>query len=93
MTPPLALVFTETFAALYDGLPMRDVAAVDRMLDELERHHEQPHLRGVIRVGEHSLFVTPRIHAPGGLYRITWCYDDRRQPTAVVCLTVAEIET
>ena len=89
----LSIEFTVTFAELYRSLPPGDVAAVDRMLDELEARHDQPHLRAIIRVGEHSLFATPRISAPRGLYRITWTYDRRDSPTAIVCLTVARIET
>ena len=89
----LPIRFTATFAELMGALPVRDVASVDRMLDDLEQFHDQPHMRGIIRVGEHLLFVTPRISAPDGLYRITWCYDDRDDPQEIVCITVAVIET
>lgn len=89
----VALRFTEVFADLYESLPLGDVEAVDRMLDELERRHDQPEMRNAIRVGDHTLFATPRIGARGGLYRITWQYDDRDRPSAIICLTVADIET
>lgn len=88
----LPLVFTEAFIASYDAVPEPDVAAVNRMLDDLEERHGQPEMRNVIHVGAAVLFATPRVLAPRGVYRITWCYDDRERPTAVACLTVASIE-
>lgn len=88
----LPLVFTETFVASYDAVPGPDVAAVNRMLDGLEERHGQPEMRNVIHVGAAVLFATPRVYAPRGVYRITWCYDDRERPTAVACITVAAIE-
>jgi hypothetical protein len=88
----LPLVFTDTFVASYDAIPAADVAAVNRALDELEEQHDQPGMRNVIHVGTAVLFATPRIYAPEGVYRITWCYDDRNRPTAVACITVASVE-
>ena len=89
----LPIQFTDTFAALFAALPHQDVAAVDSMLDELECGHDQPQMRGILRIGAHTLFATPRIHAPGAIYRVTWRYDDRDDPTAIVCITVAGVET
>ena len=91
--PRLPSVFTETFARLYEDLPARDVPDVDEMLDRLEENHAKAEMRTIINLGAHSVFATPRVYAPGGVYRITWIYDDRGTPTAITCVTVASIET
>lgn len=88
----LPLVFTEAFVGCYEAVPGPDVPAVNRMLDDLEEQHDQPGMRNVIHVGDAVLFATPRVYAPRGVCRITWCYDDRNCPTAVACITVASIE-
>jgi len=88
----LPLEFTATFTDSYEALPSRDVAAVNRMLDHLEERHDQPEMRQVIHVGSAVLFATPRIHAPEGLYRITWCYDDPGKLGSIVCITIASVE-
>ena len=88
----LPLVFTEAFIASYDAVPGPDVAAINRMLDDLEERHGQPEMRNVIHVGAAVLFATPRVYASRGVYRLTWCYDDRDRPTAIACITVASIE-
>lgn len=89
----LQVHFTHTFVENYEAVPQSDLAGVNEMLDRLERQHGQPEMRHVLRIGDVSLFATPRIHAPEGVYRITWLYDDRDHPTFIVCLTVASIET
>lgn len=88
----LPLEFTATFADSYEALPNRDVEAVNRALDRLEERHDQPEMRQVIHVGSAVLFATPRIYAPEGRYRVTWCYDDPAKPDSVVCITVASVE-
>ena len=88
----LSLRFTDVFAEMYDRIPDEDVAAVDDMLDNLELQHGDPHMRAMIRVGDVSLFATPRIRAQSCLYRITWQYDDRRDPTSILCVTLAGVE-
>lgn len=89
----LPLKFTRAFAGSYDALPEPDVEAVNRVLDDLEQRHDQPEMRNVIHVRSAVLFATPRIYAPNGVYRITWCHDDPDQPSAVACITVASVET
>ena len=89
----LPLEFTPTFVDSYDAVPGPDAEAVNRMLDNLEERHDQPEMRSMIQIGAAVLFATPRIYAPGGVYRITWCYDDRDQPAAIACITVASVET
>lgn len=88
---PLPIRFTAVFSELYDALPASDVDAVDAMLDELEQHHGDPYMRNIVRVGTETLFATPRIYAAADVYRITWLYDDRNQPTAIACITVAAV--
>ncbi|GBE22898.1 hypothetical protein BMS3Bbin01_02275 [bacterium BMS3Bbin01] len=88
---PLAAMFTEVFNDLYGNLPAADVPKVDAMLDRLEKEHAHPEMRNVIRVANTTLFATPRIYAPTAIYRINWCYDGSDPPTAIVCITVAEI--
>lgn len=87
----LPAVFTDAFADLYRKLPRRDVGHVDLMLDRLEEEHGTAEMRTILKVGQLSIYATPRIHAPSALYRITWLYDNRDDPTAIVCVTVAEI--
>ena len=77
---------------MYERIPDDDVAAVDDMLDNLEIQHGDPHMRAVIRVADVSLFATPRIHARTTVYRVTWQYDDRRNPTSILCITLAGVE-
>ena len=90
----LPLHFTATFAELYEHLPAPDFGNVNDALDELEEGHDRPEMRNVIHVGPAVLLATRRIYSPGGVYRITWQYDDRDHPTtAVVCITVASVET
>ena len=89
----LPLQFTVTFVASYEALPDEDLPSVDAMLDRLETRHDQPEIRSMIVIGEHSLFATPRIHGGRHLYRVTWRYDARREPSVIVCITVASIET
>jgi len=89
----LRLKFTPTFVDSYNAVPEADVEAVNRMLDDLEERHDQPEMRSIIHVGSAVLFATPRIYAPHGVYRITWCYDDRERPSAIACITVASLET
>lgn len=89
----LRVHFTPTFVENYEAVPRSDLAVVNEMLDRLEQQHGRPEMRHVLRIGEVSLFATPRIHAPEGVYRITWLYDDRDRPTIIVCVTVASIET
>ena len=89
----LPTVFTDPFALAYRALTESDVASVDDMLDRLEQEHATAVMRGQIRIGEHTLFTTPRIYADEGVYRITWYYDDRRSPTAIMCVSVASVET
>ena len=62
------------------------------MLDRLEERHDQAEMRQVIHVGSAILFATPRIYAPDGLYRVTWCYDDPDKPGSIVCITLASVE-
>jgi len=88
----LRLRFTAAFAELYDRLPEPDLEKVNAALDELEERHDQPEMRNTIHVGSAVLFATTTIYPAGSVYRITWCYDDRDHPTAVVCITVASIE-
>lgn len=90
--PTLSLRFTDVFAEIYDRIPDEDVDAVEDMLDNLESRHDDPHMRSVIRVGDVSLFATPRIHARTSVYRVTWQYDDRRNPTSILCITLAGVE-
>lgn len=87
------LEFTATFAELYERLPAADLAEVNAALDELEEGHDRPEMRNIIHVGAALLFATRRIYSPGGVYRITWQYDHREHPKAVVCITVASVET
>ena len=89
---PVDLEFTPEFEALYGALPPRDVARVDEMLDRLEVHHARPEMRGILRVGAHTLFHTPRIYAPSAVYRVTWVYHPTEEGVAV-CVTVAEVES
>jgi hypothetical protein len=89
----LQVHFTHTFVENYEAVPQSDLPGVNQMLDRLERHHARPEMRHILRIGDVSVFATPRIHAPGGVYRITWRYDDRDRPTVIVCITVASIET
>jgi len=88
---PLEAMFTEVFNDLYGNLPAADAPKVDAMLDRLEEEHARPEMRNVIRVGNETLFATPRIYASTAIYRITWCYDAGDPPAAIVCITVAEI--
>ena len=88
----LPLEFTSTFADSYEVLPDRDLEAVNRMLDRLEERHDQPEMREVIHGGSAVLFATPRIYAPDGLHRVTWCCDYPRKPGSIVCITVATVE-
>jgi hypothetical protein len=88
---PLPLLFTDVFAERYHALDDRDAQAVDDMLDRLEVGHGDPEMRDIVRVGSESLYATPRIYTTSTVLRITWQYDDRRHPTAVACITVAEI--
>jgi hypothetical protein len=85
----LNLEYSDTFAELYDQLPASDLAAVNSMLDRLTVRHDQPEMRAMIKVGDTALFATPRIHAPDGLYRITWLYGEE----SIVCVTVASVES
>lgn len=89
----LQVHFTHSFVENYEAVPQSDLSAVNQMLDRLEHDHDRPEMRHMLRVGEVSLLATPRIQAPGGVYRITWRYDDRDRPTIIVCITVASIET
>jgi hypothetical protein len=84
------LQFTQYFDESYWALGDRDATEVDAMLDRLEDEHEQPHMRNVIRVGSVALFATPRFEGPGGTYRITWQYDETKEPTVISCVTVAK---
>jgi hypothetical protein len=77
----------------YGRLPERDRKTIDEMLDRLEEEHDQPAMRSMIRVAGTSLFATPVIYAPSGAYRITWIYDDRDTPTAIIAVTIASLET
>lgn len=61
------------------------------MLDRLEQEHDTAEMRTILKVGQLSIYATPRIHAPSAVYRITWLYDNRDDPKAIVCVTVAEI--
>lgn len=88
----LPLEFTASFTDSYEALPHRDVAAVNRLLDQLEERHDQPEMRQVIHVGRAVLFATPRVYAPEGLYRVTWCYDHPDKAASIVCITAASIE-
>lgn len=89
----LPLLFTATFSGLYERLAARDLPEVSAVLDFLEEGHGRPEMRNVVHVGEAVLFATRRIHSPGGVYRITWQYDNQERPTALVCFTVASVET
>ena len=89
----LPLELTRAFVESYDAVPEPDVEAVNRMLDDLEERHDQPEMRNIIHIGLAVLFATPRIYAPGSVYRITWCYDNRNRPSAIACITVASLET
>ena len=89
----LPLLFTATFTELYERLPASDFSEVSAALDDLEEGHDRPEMRNVIHIGSAVLFTTPRIYSPGGVYRITWQYDHRDLPTAIVCITVASVET
>jgi len=73
-------------------LPEADLETVNRVLDDLEQRHDQSEMRNVIHIGSAVLFATPRIYAPGGGCRITWRHDDRDQPSAITCITVASVE-
>lgn len=88
----MQLQFTQYFDEVYRTFDERDAAEVDAMLDRLEDEHGQPHMRSVITVGSVTLFATPRFAAPNGIYRITWQYDDAKQPTVVTCVTVAKAD-
>jgi hypothetical protein len=88
----LPLEFTATFAHSYEALPNRDVEAVNQMLDRLEQRHDQADMRQVIHVCQAVLFATPRIYAPEGLHRVTWCYGEPHRPDSIVCITVASVE-
>jgi hypothetical protein len=87
---PLPVLLTELFVDLYSRLPEVDRPAFDAMIDRLASEHDGSRLRGIFR-GDTILFATPRTYAPSAVYRLTWVYDDRRSPTAVVCLTLAEV--
>jgi len=87
----LPALFTEIFSELYGALPASDKEAVDAMLDDLEHRHGDPHMRNIVRVGTETPFTTPRIYAATDVYRITWIYDDRDQPAAIACITVAAV--
>lgn len=88
---PLPLLFTQVFVDLYHALPTPDVTTVDAMLDALETGHGEPEMRNIVQIADHTLYATPRIYAETAIYRITWTYDDRNRPTAITCITVAEI--
>lgn len=90
---PLPSLWTETFARLYNALSSRDARVIDELVDALEVDHAAGHMRNVIHIGDTFVYATQRAYAPGGVYRVTWQYDDSDAPTALVCITVAEIET
>ena len=89
----LAVKWTDVFSHQYAGLSERDLAAVDRMLDRLALEHSQAPMRGRIGAGVIRLWATPRIYTPGGICRITWQCDYPDDPQAVVCWTVASVES
>ncbi len=38
-----------------------------------------------------QLWATDELRLSGGLYRVTWRYEDRGQDTVIVCFTLAEM--
>lgn len=69
-----------------------DTRSANTGLDELEEGHDQPEMGNVIHVGTAVLFATRRIYAPAGLPHHL-AVDNRERPTALVCITVASVET
>lgn len=88
----LPILWTRAFAEQFDRLPAGDRRVVDAMLDRLARQHHRARMRAPIDVGRVRLWATPRVHAPGGMYRVTWQYDDETIPQAIICWTVALVE-
>lgn len=87
----IPVLTTEPFTDAYLAVPHRDLPAVNGMMERLGSEHDTAEMRSIVKVGSLSLYATPRIDAPTAIYRITWMYDSRDRPTAVHCITIAEI--
>lgn len=71
-----------------------DDRGIDEFLRRLSREHESAEMRearleitgfGIL------LWATCELRLSGGLYRITWRYEDRDGQRAIVCFTLAQV--
>ena len=85
----MKLEFSRFFAEGYRALDIRDVGAVDSMLDRLDAEHDRPHMRNVIAVASTKLYATPRFDTPSGNRRTTWQYSVDDPTSVIYCVTVA----
>lgn len=72
----------------------RDDADIDAFLHRLADGHNLASMRiASIRVAQTNiqLWATDELRLSGGVYRVTWRYEDRGPDTVIVCFTLAEM--